>query len=99
MSNSYCEIPLATLQDSGFTNLQQGDLIVATVTATNAFGTSTVSAVNTAGALIETVPHQHASAPTRGSLTYETQIHLEYAVLTGGETGGSTITSYVVLWD
>lgn len=72
MSNEYCEIPLATLQDGAFTGLSQGDLIVATVTATNAFGTSTVSAANTAGALVETVPHQHGSAPTRGASTYET---------------------------
>jgi hypothetical protein len=47
---------------------------VATVIAINAFGTSTASEANTAGALIETVPHQHATAPTRGALTYETQI-------------------------
>lgn len=72
---------------------------MATVTATNAFGTSDPSEANTVGALVETVPHQHASAPTRGALTYETQIEVEYAALAGVETGGSPITSYVVLWD
>ena len=42
-ANAYCEIPLATLQAGGFTGLAQGDLIVATVSATNAFGTSSAS--------------------------------------------------------
>ena len=56
-SNLYCEIPLTSLQDGSFTGLAQGDLIVATVTATNAFGTNSPSPVNVGGALVETVPH------------------------------------------
>lgn len=48
--------------------------MVAKVTATNSFGTSEESEVNQSGALIETLPHKHANAPTRGELTHETQI-------------------------
>jgi hypothetical protein len=72
--------------------------VVAKATATNAFGTSTESAPNTAGALIETTPLAPA-APTRGSQTHETQIQVDYAGLSGADTGGSTILSYVILWN
>jgi hypothetical protein len=73
--------------------------VVAKVTATNSFGTSEESEVNTSGALIETLPHAHANAPTRGALTHETQIEIDFQALVGAETGGSPILSYVVLWD
>jgi hypothetical protein len=73
--------------------------VVAKATATNSFGTSQESEVNQSGALIETLPHKPANAPTRGVLTYETQIQLEYHPLVDEETGGSPILSYVVLWD
>jgi len=98
-ANAYCEIPLATLQDAAVTGLSQGALVVAKVTATNAFGTSDESDPNSSGALIETVPLQPAAAPTRGALSGETQIQLDYAGLTGDGTGGSALLSYVVLWD
>ena len=68
-SNAYCTIPLTHLQSNSFTGLGQGDRVVAKVKATNSFGTGTESDVNTSGALIETVPHKPAAAPTRGTQT------------------------------
>jgi titin len=78
--------------------LAQGDLVVAKVQATNAFGTSTESTPSTAAALVEVVPHK-PNTPVRGALTHETQIELTYDTLTGVATGGSPILSYVVTWD
>lgn len=57
MTNLACEIPLSRLQDPTFTGLSQGSLVTVRAKATNAFGSSTYSDVNTVGALIETVPH------------------------------------------
>ena len=99
VQNLYCEIPLSTLMDQAATNLVQGDLIVAKVTATNNYGTSTESLLNTEGALIETVPHKLSSAPTRVASTTESQIVLEFSPLLNEATGGSPILSYVVYWD
>ena len=99
LARAFCEIPLATLRDAGFTALSQGDLIRATVTATNAFGASDPSPLNTGGPRVEMAPHRPASAHARGALTGETALRLELAPLTGDETGGSPILSYVVLWD
>jgi hypothetical protein len=45
------------------------------------------------------VPHIPSSAPSRGSNTGETQIELILTPLTGTNTGGSPITSYIVLWN
>lgn len=42
VANTYCEIPLSTLQGGAFT-LVQGDAVVVTVAATNAFGTGVAS--------------------------------------------------------
>lgn len=42
-ANTYCEIPLSKLQDGSFTGLAQGDAVVVTVAATNAFGTGAAS--------------------------------------------------------
>jgi len=89
---------LLDLQATPF-DLQQGDLVQAKVTATNNYGDSAISDANTAGALIETVPHIPTIAPTRGSNTGETQVEVIITPLTGLETGGSPITSYVILWD
>jgi hypothetical protein len=52
--------------------LIQGALVQAKVEATNNYGTSTISLANTAGALIQTVPHIPTIAPDRGSNTGET---------------------------
>jgi hypothetical protein len=51
------------------------------------------------GALIQTVPHKPATLPQRGAFTSQTQINLLITKLTGLETGGSPLTSYVVYWD
>jgi hypothetical protein len=96
LAGAFCEIPLATLRDPAFTGLSQGDLLVAKVTATNAYGTSPESEPNTAGALIEAVPHAPA-APSRGGLTDEVQLQVVLTALEGSATGGSPLLSYVVL--
>jgi len=74
--------------------LVQDDLVVAQVRAKNAIGWSAYSTVNVAGALIQTVPHAPAAAPTEGAATDDTQIVINWAQLTGSETGGATITDY-----
>lgn len=89
---------LSDLQQSPF-DLTQGTLVKVKIQATNAFGTSVISEANTVGALIETVPWTPTVAPSRGANTGETQIELVLTPLTGVNTGGSTITSYVVLWN
>lgn len=38
-------------------------------------------------------------APARGANTGETQVELILTPLTGTETGGSPITSYIILWN
>lgn len=71
----------------------------AKIIAANDFGSSTESSANVVGALIQTVPHIPTIAPTSGTSTGETQIELTITALTGVATGGSPITSYVILWD
>jgi hypothetical protein len=68
------------------------------VIATNQFGSSSYSPLNTQGATIETIPTK-VNTPTRDSSTRENELHLSYTGLTGTNTGGSNITSYIVLWD
>lgn len=58
-----------------------------------------MSPANVLGAIIQTVPHKPLSLPQRGSFTSQTQINLKITALTGDETGGSPITSYIVYWD
>ena len=98
ISNLYCDVPLLHLQDVGGFALVQGDLVVEKVAASNSFGQGEFSEPNTSGSLIETVPHA-ITAPTRGSLTHELQVHIEFDSLVDAATGGSPILSYVVLWD
>ena len=66
-----CSVPLTTLYSYGLT---QGELVVVQVTATNAYGASEMSEVNTGGALVETVPHAPGTIPRRASDTSQNQI-------------------------
>lgn len=76
-------------------NLAQGTLVQARVAATNALGTSSYSATNTAGALIE-VPPQKPAGITRGTSSQPTEIEIVIAPLTGTATGGAEILTYVI---
>lgn len=50
--NLECKVPLLALQDTGF-ELVQGAQVQARVSAVNAIGSSTPSAVNSGGAIVE----------------------------------------------
>lgn len=68
-----CQVPLGALIADYM--LVQGDMVKVQVKATNIYGTSTLSVLNTAKSVyVETVPHMPLSAPTRGSQTTQNQI-------------------------
>ena len=98
VAQRWCEVPILSLMANPF-DLLQGDLVVAKITATNTYGTSAESVLNTEGALIEVVPHKPPTIPRKGWATNENVIEIFYDALTGVKTGGSSILSYVVLWD
>ena len=79
---------LTALQTTPF-DLEQGNLVRVKIEAVNNYGTSLISASNSGGALIETVPHMPTQAPQRGTNTGEAQIELIISPLTGTNTGGS----------
>ena len=60
--NKLCLMTLAALQTTPF-DLQQGNLVRVKIEAVNNYGTSLISASNSGGALIETVPHMPTQAP------------------------------------
>ena len=97
MTNLYCIVPMATLIAAPYSQALD-ELVEVRISAQNSEGWSTVSTTNTVGALIRTVPTAMAT-PTRGSSTTETQIQVDWAALTGADTGNSAITSYELLWD
>lgn len=92
-----CTIPMSTLTSAPF-SLTLGALVQVRASAINVYGQSTPSAVNTVGATISTVPVQ-MTAPTRGSATSESQLQVNWATLTGTDTGNSAILSYSLYWD
>lgn len=71
-------------------SLTLGTLIRAKIRANNLYGEGTYSAINTAGALIETIPSQVSPAPTKGSNTNNTSIEVDWIALTSSGTGSST---------
>lgn len=88
-----CSVPMSVLIASPYL-LDEGDLIVAQVFATNAVGDSSVSTDNTIGAEVQTIPATPTSAPTRNSATTATNIVVDIATVTAD--GGSAITSYSI---
>ena len=64
--NQYCEIPMSALWAGSWT-LELNQLVAAKITATNAFGTSDESTVNTVGATIKTVPKTPPTVVRSGS--------------------------------
>lgn len=95
----YCDVPISALMSNPY-DLLQGDQVLITVTATNTYGTSVASDVNSLTvALIQVVPHKPPTIPRKGWNTNENVIEIFYDALTGELTGGSAILSYVILWD
>ena len=90
-----CTVPMSTLTASPY-SLAVGNLIVASVRATNNKGTSPWSTDNTAGALAETAPTT-APTPLKGAGTTSGQIQVTWTALTTSPSnGGSAVTSYRV---
>jgi len=98
ISNTFCEIPMASLTSSPF-SLAQGTLIQAQVEALNSIGYSTPSPLNVAGELAQTVPHKPTSGPSRGSGTTQTSLQVDFALPSAPLNGGSTILSLNLQWD
>lgn len=81
-------------------SLIEDDIIYVQVQSENQYGLSELSEFDVALAKsVETVPHKPVQAPTRGSLTSQTQIQLIVYPFEEDKTGGSQITSYQILWD
>jgi hypothetical protein len=93
ISNQYCEISMSILTSTF--GLELGDLIVVKVNAINEKGAGEDSEPNTVGALAESLPLAPTSAPTRGELTNESQVDVDWEFLTTyTQRGGATIDSY-----
>lgn len=80
-------------------SLSVGDEIVATVVATNAYGSSTISSDSSSGATVKQAPTKPSSSPTLVTQSKDT-ISLSWSASTGdAQTGGSTILSYNLAYD
>ena len=89
---------MAVLQDEPFL-LEQGDPVIARVSATNQIGTSDFSDLNSITGLIQTVPGKPPTEPSRGPLTTTSQIHVQIGELSLEESGGSPVLSYEITYD
>jgi len=69
------------------------------VAAENSLGIGDYSSLSTGSASAETVPVAPTSAPTEDGSSDDTQIVVNWASLTGTNTGGSAITDYQLVWD
>ena len=65
----------------------------------NAIGAGLDGSQNTAGAVIETVPHAPPVAPQRNALTSEEALVVDYMALTGTADGGTPVVSYELWWN
>ena len=95
-SVTQCVIPMSALTVDPF-YLEFDSLVVARVTAINAYGSSTPSVINTDGARVRRIPDKMA-AVTYSDLR-EDQVTLSWTILTGESTGNSDITSYKLMYD
>lgn len=98
LARAFCEIPMQILVASPY-SLAQGTLIRASVRAYNVIGGSIESTLNAFGELAQVPPKQPASAPLRNSDTSESLLKVDYPMVTGLLTGGSTIFSLQLQWD
>jgi hypothetical protein len=90
-----CTIPLLTLQASPF-DLQLGDSVIATVTATNSYGESSPSSTGN-GAAILLVPSAPVGLAFNSSITTASIIGLTWN--NGVSTGGSPVIDYRISYD
>ena len=98
MGQLYCIIPMTEFTAASLAYVLD-DIALFRISAVNAYGTSTVSATNSAGAQVRTVPGT-MNAPVRGSSSTLTQIEVTWTALSSSaETGNSAITSYHLEWD
>jgi hypothetical protein len=79
--------------------LKQGTMLQVRVVSVNAIGPSVASAINSVGPLIEQVPHKPPTAPTKNYSTTQSMLVVNYLPLEGSANGGSSVTSYSVMWD
>ena len=80
-------------------NLIQGTLVKATIFAINSVGSATPSSLNSIGELAQVPPLKPPSSPARNVGTTQTSLMVNYAILTGIYTGGSTVLSLNLQWD
>jgi hypothetical protein len=92
MGNTFCEVPMQILIASPY-SLIQGALIRATVTAYNVIGGSVTSTLNSLGQLAQVAPLKPPTSPQRDPSTSQSILMVDYSMLTGVYTGGSTIVS------
>ena len=92
-----CSVPMSVLTAAPY-SLPQGHVVKVRVYATNSYGNGAYSDANTAGADVRVVPIS-MGAPRRGNQTSTGQIEVAWDALTSPATGGSSITSYQLLWD
>jgi len=97
LANEYCLVDMDKFWVAPF-ELQQRTLVSAKVIAINERGSSTESPANTAGTLVETVPHQ-MNAPTQGVDTDYQRVHLDWDTVIAPENGDSDVVSYIIYWD
>ena len=92
LGRAFCEVPMQILTAAPF-SLAQGTLIRATVVAYNVIGGSIQSTLNSFGELAQVPPKQPPQAPLRNADTSESLLKVDYPMLSGLLTGGSTILS------
>lgn len=91
MTNTQCDIPMASLT-GGSIALAVNTLIEVRVSATNDYGTSTVSTTNTAGAYTAEAPGQMAAVTF--SAISSNELTIDWVALSGASSGYSAITAY-----
>jgi hypothetical protein len=95
IANLYCTVQMSSLRAAPF-ELVLGDLVVATVTATNEIGTSAPSTPNTEGAVVKTEPAKPDQVTRVDEGTSDLQISVDLPL--PGD-GGSALTSIALYWD
>lgn len=90
-----CEIPLTTLITAPF-NLARGDSVNVKILATNAYGSSSYSAVGS-GAIIVLVPDAPVNLLDNHTVTLQNQVGLVWQ--DGTSNGGTAIIDYQIWFD
>jgi len=92
ISQLSCEVEMAILLAEPY-SLEQGNMIVAHVRASNSFGNGAFSDPNASGLTVQKVPSVPVNAPVLISQA-ETSITVQMPEIVGQDTGGSDILSY-----